>query len=90
MDGNDPPQADKISGAEVVKDLLGSGSVLGIVLKALPDQLLHVWPRGTAVVLNVRDTVTLHRRRQEGETGQVSGVTHTHTRTHTHARTHTH
>ena len=90
MDGNDLPQADKISGAEVVKDLLGSGSVLGAVLKALPDQLLHVWPRGTAIVLNVRDTVTLYRRRQKGETGSERRNTHTRARTRTGTRTHTH
>lgn len=60
MDGDDPPQTDKLGAAEVVKDLLGRGPVLGTVLQALPNQLLHVRPRWTAVVLNVRYAVALH------------------------------
>ena len=50
---NGPPQADKLGGAESIKHLLGRGSIVGIVLEAVVDQVLHVWPWRKAIVLNV-------------------------------------
>jgi hypothetical protein len=52
---NGPLQADKFGGAESIKDLLGRWSIVGTVLETVVDQILHVGPRRTAVVLNVID-----------------------------------
>ena len=61
MDGDYSLQAHKRNPAEMVKDLLGRGTVLGLVLQALSNQLLHVRPLWAAKLLNIRNGVSLHR-----------------------------
>lgn len=48
-------QADELCGAESIEDLLCCGSIVGVILKTVVDQILHVGPRRTTIVLNVID-----------------------------------
>ena len=52
-------QADKFVGAETVEHLFSCGPIVGVVLKAVVDEVLHVRPWRTAVVLYVIDGATL-------------------------------
>ena len=65
----------------MVEDLLGRGPVLGVVLQALSDQFLHVRPWCTAVMLNVRNGMSLHRGLEgagEGGGGQRGAMCKVH------------
>ena len=60
---NCPLEADELGSAESVEDLLGGGSLVRDVVEAVGDQVLHVRPRGTAVLLQSLDGPALARRR---------------------------
>ena len=52
-------QANKLCGAESIEHLLCCRSIVGVVLETVVDQILHVRPRRTTVVLNVIDGSSL-------------------------------
>jgi len=59
LNRNCPLETHEICTAESVKYLLCRGPHSGHILQAVIDQVLHVWPGGTSIVLNVINWMAL-------------------------------
>ena len=68
--GDGSLEADELRAAESVEDGLGRGSLVGEIVEAVADHVLHVRPRRTPVLLQTFDRSTLRDRG-----GEVRSVT---------------
>ena len=62
LNGNGSLEAHKLCATEPVKHILCGRPLPGLILQTVADQVLHVWPRGTPIVLYVIDWTALGGR----------------------------